>query len=95
MVVGPLLTSAFGLSGLFLATGVMALIGIVIIMFMVPHSTGTLQHRESGVAKQAMMPILRHPDLLRLCQRATNKVNRLTEADLCQMIEIGDRKSVV
>ena len=66
MVVGPLLTSAFGLSGLFLATGVMALIGIVIIMFMVPRSTGTLQHRESGVAKQALMPTLRHPDLLRL-----------------------------
>ena len=66
MVVGPLLTSAFGLSGLFLATGVMALVGIVIVMFMVPKSTGTLQHRESGVAKQALMPTLRHPDLLRL-----------------------------
>ncbi|MGO1268167.1 MAG: MFS transporter [Pseudomonas bubulae] len=66
MVVGPLLTRAFGLSGLFLATGAMALCGIVIVMFMVPRSTGTLQHRESGVAKQALLPILRHPDLLRL-----------------------------
>ncbi|MEB0206251.1 MFS transporter [Pseudomonas sp. CCC3.1] len=66
MVVGPLLTRAFGLSGLFLATGAMALVGIVIVMFMVPRSTGTLQHRESGVAKQALMPTLRHPDLLRL-----------------------------
>ncbi len=66
MVVGPLLTRAFGLSGLFLATGAMALCGIVIVMFMVPHSTGTLQHRESGVAKQALLPTLRHPDLLRL-----------------------------
>ena len=40
MVVGPLLTRAFGLSGLFLATGGMALVGIVIVMFMVPKSTG-------------------------------------------------------
>ena len=66
MVVGPLLTRAFGLSGLFLATGALALCGIVIVMFMVPRSTGTLQHRESGVAKQALLPTLRHPDLLRL-----------------------------
>ena len=66
MVVGPLLTRAFGLSGLFLATGAMALCGIVIVMFMVPRSTGTLQHCESGVAKQALLPTLRHPDLLRL-----------------------------
>jgi len=66
MVVGPLLTRAFGLSGLFLATGAMALLGIVIIKFMVPQSTDTLQHRESGVAKQALIPTLRHPDLLRL-----------------------------
>ena len=66
MVVGPLLTRAFGLSGLFLATGAMALCGIVIVMFMVPRSTGTLQHRESGVAKQALLPTLRQPDLLRL-----------------------------
>ncbi len=66
MVVGPLLTRAFWLSGLLLATGAMALCGIVIVMFMVPRSTGTLQHRESGVAKQALLPTLRHPDLLRL-----------------------------
>jgi MFS family permease len=66
MVVGPLLTSAFGLSGLFLATGAMALVGILIIMFMVPRSTGPLQHRESGVARQALLPTLKHPDLLRL-----------------------------
>ncbi|MFJ2540300.1 MULTISPECIES: MFS transporter [unclassified Pseudomonas] len=66
MVVGPLLTRVFGLSGLFLATGGMALIGILIIMFMVPRSTGPLQHRESGVARQALLPTLKHPDLLRL-----------------------------
>ncbi|MCE4056518.1 MFS transporter [Pseudomonas sp. Au-Pse12] len=66
MVVGPLLTRSFGLSGLFLATGAMALVGILIIAFMVPRSTGPLQHRESGVARQALVPTLKHPDLLRL-----------------------------
>ena len=66
MVVGPLLTRAFGLHGLFLATGGMALFGIVIVAFMVPRSTGTLQHRESGVARKALLPTLKHPDLLRL-----------------------------
>ncbi|MBC2655581.1 MFS transporter [Pseudomonas sp. MSSRFD41] len=66
MVVGPLLTRSFGLSGLFLATGAMALVGIFIIAFIVPRSTGPLQHRESGVARQALVPTLKHPDLLRL-----------------------------
>jgi len=66
MVVGPLLTRAFGLSGLFLATGAMALVGVLIVAFIVPRSTGPLQHRESGVARQALIPTLKHPDLLRL-----------------------------
>lgn len=66
MVVGPLLTRTFGLSGLFLATAAMALVGIALIAFVVPASHGPLQHRESGVARQALGPTLRHPDLLRL-----------------------------
>lgn len=66
MVVGPLLTRAFGLSGLFLATAGMASLGIFVIMFFVPRASGTLQHRESKVARKAFGPTLRHPDLLRL-----------------------------
>ncbi|WP_145130289.1 MFS transporter [Pseudomonas sp. URMO17WK12:I11] len=66
MVVGPLLTSAFGLSGLFLATAGLALVGIALIAFVVPATHNILQHRESGVARQAIGPTLRHPDLLRL-----------------------------
>jgi MFS family permease len=66
MVVGPLLTRAFGLSGLFMATGGMALFGILIVAFVVPKANGPLLHRESGVARQALGPTLRHPDLLRL-----------------------------
>ena len=66
MVVGPLLTRSFGLSGLFLATSALALVGIALIAFVVPSSNTQLHHRESGVAKQALGPTLRHPDLLRL-----------------------------
>lgn len=66
MVAGPLLTQAFGLSGLFVATAAMAVVGILIVAFVVPRSTATLVHRESGVAREALGPTLRHPDLLRL-----------------------------
>lgn len=66
MVVGPLLTRAFGLSGLFWATAAMALLGILIIAGLVPRSAGPLQHRESSVARQALRATLRHGDLLRL-----------------------------
>ncbi len=66
MVVGPLLTRAFGLSGLFWVTAGMALCGLLIVAVLVPRSSGPLQHRESGVAKQALWSTLRHADLLRL-----------------------------
>jgi MFS family permease len=66
MVVGPLLTRAFGLSGLFWATAIMALLGIGLIAWLVPHADGPLQHRESAVAREAFASTLRHPDLLRL-----------------------------
>lgn len=66
MIIGPVLTRAFGLSGLFLVTAGMALLGILIVAVMVPRSIGPQQHRESGVAAQALLPSLKHPDLLRL-----------------------------
>ena len=66
MVVGPLLTRAYGLSGLFLATAGMAIVGLLIVALVVRRASTQLQHRESGVAKQALSATLRHPDLLRL-----------------------------
>ncbi|MGK9065814.1 MFS transporter [Stutzerimonas chloritidismutans] len=65
MVVGPLMTRAFGLSGLFWATAIMALAGIGVVVTL-PRAHQHLRHRESGVAGQALWPTLRHPDLLRL-----------------------------
>ncbi|MGY4490903.1 MFS transporter [Pseudomonas sp. TE3610] len=66
MVVGPLVTRVFGLSGLFIVTAVMALVGIALVAFVVPKASSHFTHRESGVARQALVPTLKHPDLLRL-----------------------------
>ncbi len=66
MIVGPLLTRAFGLSGLFWVTAGMAVLGILIIALLVPRPPQALQHRESGVARQALWPTLRDGQLLRL-----------------------------
>lgn len=66
MVVGPLVTRAFGLSGLFIATAVLAMVGVLLVRFVVPSASHYFTHRESGVAKQALGATLRHPDLLRL-----------------------------
>jgi MFS family permease len=65
MIVGPLLTRAFGLSGLFWVTAGMAVLGGVIVAVL-PKAEAHVRHRESGVAKQALGLTLRHPDLLRL-----------------------------
>lgn len=66
MVVGPLVTRGFGLSGLFWFTAAMALFGIVIIAFAVPKPTEQIRHRESGVAPAALSATLRNVALLRL-----------------------------
>lgn len=65
MVVGPLLTRAYGLSGLFWITAGMALLGALIVATL-PRAHRHLRHRESGVAKQALGVTVRDPDLLRL-----------------------------
>ncbi|TWI50837.1 putative MFS family arabinose efflux permease [Pseudomonas duriflava] len=66
MVGGPLLTRAFGLSGLFWTTVGLALVGLLLVLFVVPVSSRAMQHRESSVARQALGATLRNPDLLRL-----------------------------
>lgn len=66
MVVGPLVTRAFGLSGLFWFTAAMAVLGMVIIALGVPKPKVQLQHRESGVARAAFASTLRNSALLRL-----------------------------
>jgi MFS family permease len=66
MILGPLVTRAFGLGGLFWTTAGMALLGMLIIAFVVPKPARSIRHRESGVARDAVADTLRHADLLRL-----------------------------
>ncbi len=61
----PLLTRAFGLSGLFWTTAALAVLGALIVVFL-PRPQAHIRHRESGVARQALGATLRHPELLRL-----------------------------
>src|SRR5690606_2100526 len=65
MVIGPLLTQAFGLAGLFWITAALALLGGVIVATL-PRAQQHRHHRESVLVKPAMGATLRHPDLLRL-----------------------------
>lgn len=66
MVLGPLLTRAFGLSGLFWATCAMALLGLPIVRAVIPPASRPHHHLESGVDGARLWPTLRHPQLLRL-----------------------------
>lgn len=64
MILGPLLTHAFGLSGLFWATMLMALLGLIIIRFM--PKTQKHEHRETLINRELLGKTLKNPDLLRI-----------------------------
>lgn len=65
MVIGPLLTHAFGLSGLFWTTALMALLGMLIVAKM-PKAPEQRQHRETLITREVLGQTLKHPDLRRL-----------------------------
>lgn len=66
MVLGPLVTRYFGLSGLFWFTALMALTGIVIMAVWVPKPDHQVKHLDSGVNPDTFLKILRNGQLLRL-----------------------------
>lgn len=66
MVIGPLMTHAFGLSGLFWLTSAMALFGVLIVLFLVPKVPPSTVQRESSMRPEALRTTLQHPELLRL-----------------------------
>jgi len=66
MVAGPLLTRAFGLSGLFWATALLAVLGLLIVAFLVPTPAKAQHLRESELSSSALLPTLKHGELLRL-----------------------------
>ncbi|GMQ76901.1 MAG: MFS transporter [Gammaproteobacteria bacterium] len=66
MVAGPALKPLLGLSGLFWLTGVMALLGIGVLLYYVPTPARIRFHRDTEAMPAQFGQILRDPQLLRL-----------------------------
>src|SRR5690606_39270626 len=66
LVLGPLLGSYFGLSGLFWFTAGMALLGIPLTLWVVPTPVRQQVNRESGLVRNELANVVRNPNLLRL-----------------------------
>ena len=66
MIVGPLISEWAGLSGIFWVTSALALIGILLILFVVPQPPKLHSHRDAGIIKGYLVPALKDPTLLRM-----------------------------
>ncbi|AJI94575.1 sugar (and other) transporter family protein [Yersinia ruckeri] len=66
MVFGPIVTHAFGLSALFWAIAVLALLGIVITLAVVPSTDTHVLNRESSIVKGSVNKVLKNSRLLKL-----------------------------
>ena len=66
MVVGPLISHLAGLSGVFWLTAILAIIGILLIQFVVPTPRLTKTHRDAGIIGDYIKPVLHQSTLLRM-----------------------------
>lgn len=66
MILGPILNGIIGLSGIFWLTAVLAVIGILIMIFVIPSSKQHLMHRDSSPVLSQFKKILLTKELLRL-----------------------------
>lgn len=66
MVLGPVLASFFGLSGVFWATAILSLVGIVMVRFMLPDPAHRGQIRDVTAAPELFGRLLKDKQLLRL-----------------------------
>ncbi|GGY03496.1 MFS transporter [Litchfieldella qijiaojingensis] len=66
MVVGPLLASAFGLSGVFWFTAGLAAVSLIVLWRLVPKAPQRLRHRDVGLDRRQLKSMLGRTDLLRL-----------------------------
>lgn len=66
LVAGPLLAQWFGLQGIFLITAALALIGIIVVHFVVPNSTTKAPTGDASTDSHKLKAMLRNPQLLRL-----------------------------
>ncbi|PVE42714.1 MFS transporter [Limnohabitans planktonicus] len=62
LVVAPLLAATIGLSGLFVLTGILALLGVIVVVWVTPAAPPPLIAKGRG----SLTNVLRHPGLLRL-----------------------------
>jgi len=66
IIMGPVLHSWFGVSGIFWTTAGLAVLALVIIVVVVPTPITTRFHRETEVEFGWLSRVLRHPQLMRL-----------------------------
>lgn len=66
LVLGPVMTDHFGLSGLFLITGIFALCGIGVCYFLVPTPISSGMQRDSVAVVGQFLKVLKNPELVRL-----------------------------
>jgi len=66
MVLGPVFNEWVGLSGIFWITALLAVVGILVVVFVVPTPAMSRPHREAEAVPAQFGRVLRHPELLRL-----------------------------
>jgi MFS family permease len=66
MIIGPLINEWAGLSGIFWTTTVLAFLGILLILFIVPQPPTRFAHKDAGVIKDYIGSALRDPTLTRM-----------------------------
>lgn len=66
MVVGPLISQWGGLSSVFWTTALLAIIGILLVTFAVPTPKLTKTHRDAGIIRDYIKPVLKQGTLLRM-----------------------------
>lgn len=66
MIIGPLIDTWYGLSGIFWITALLALIGIALVAFVVPQPKKIFHHRDAGVLGDYILPSLKNANLLRM-----------------------------
>jgi predicted MFS family arabinose efflux permease len=66
MILGPILNHWIGVPGIFWLTAVLALVGVVIAIFVVPNPVDSHFHRDAEAVPGQFGKVLRMPELLRL-----------------------------
>lgn len=66
MVLGPIVTHSLGLNALFWMITVLATLGIILTLWVVPNSTSHVLNRESSMVKGSFSKVLAEPRLLKL-----------------------------